>query len=286
MQKIDRLGWADGISVYAYGLRIGVRLNKPGHRDAVIARLPPGWELGCSPLVDQLFSFKVGGQGVQSNLRQYHLVFGGLTRLARTMDLDEALDALQEALEQAVAHGAKNRVFMHAGVVGWRGRAIVLPGRTFAGKSTLVAALLRAGATYYSDEFAVFDGDGHVHPFARPLAMRKENGLRDGRYTPEQLGSHAGDMPLPVGVVAFLEYRAGVTPRLRPLSPGQTALELVRYCYRAEEEPEMALFTVQRAVEDAACLKGVRGEADAMAAQLLRAVESGAINDDAPALAA
>ena len=43
-------------------------------------------------------------------------------------------------------------------IVTWgRGRAIVIPGRTFSGKSTLVAELVRAGATYYSDEYAVED---------------------------------------------------------------------------------------------------------------------------------
>ena len=64
-----------------------------------------------------------------------------------------------------LAERARNRIFIHAGVVGWQGRAIVIPGRSFSGKSTLVAALLQAGATYYSDEFAVLDGRGYVHPF-------------------------------------------------------------------------------------------------------------------------
>jgi hypothetical protein len=31
-----------------------------------------------------------------------------------------------------------------------------------------VAELVRAGATYYSDEFAVLDSRGRVHPFPRP----------------------------------------------------------------------------------------------------------------------
>jgi hypothetical protein len=32
------------------------------------------------------------------------------------------------------------------------------------GKTTLVVALLRAGAHYYTDDFALLDGDGLVHP--------------------------------------------------------------------------------------------------------------------------
>ena len=46
MEKIDRLGWAGGISLYSYGLRIGVRVNKPEVLDRLPERLPPGWEPG------------------------------------------------------------------------------------------------------------------------------------------------------------------------------------------------------------------------------------------------
>jgi hypothetical protein len=155
MAKIDRLGWAAGVSVYAYGWRIGIRVNKPEVLGRVAERLPPGWEPGCSPLVDRLYSFRVGGQSAGSKVRNYTLLYSGLTQLARTMDLDEALDALESDLQTFVAEWAKNRVFVHAGVAAWNGKAIVLPGRSRAGKSTLVAALLRAGATYVSDEYAV-----------------------------------------------------------------------------------------------------------------------------------
>jgi len=61
-------------------------------------------------------------------------------------------------------------------VVAWRGRAILLPGRSYVGKSTLVMELVRAGAVYYSDEYAVLDARGRVHPFAQPVALREPDG--------------------------------------------------------------------------------------------------------------
>ena len=41
MEKIDRLGWAAGVSFYAYGLRIGVRVSSAGvpYYTEVFARL-------------------------------------------------------------------------------------------------------------------------------------------------------------------------------------------------------------------------------------------------------
>jgi hypothetical protein len=79
---------------------------------------------------------------------------------------------LESEIRQTVAKGAARRTFVHAGVVGWNGRAILVPGRSRSGKTTLVAELVKAGAQYLSDEFAVLDGRGRVHPFAKPLSIR------------------------------------------------------------------------------------------------------------------
>ena len=83
------------------------------------------------------------------------------------------MESLESDMQRFVAEMAHRRVFVHAGVVGWQGKAIIIPGRTFTGKTTMVAELVRAGATYYSDEYAVFDLQGRVHPYARPLGMRE-----------------------------------------------------------------------------------------------------------------
>ena len=42
MTKIDRLGWADGMSFTSYGVRVGVRVNDSAILQDLIARLPPG----------------------------------------------------------------------------------------------------------------------------------------------------------------------------------------------------------------------------------------------------
>ena len=45
-----------------------------------------------------------------------------------------------------LAEHAVDRIFLHCGVIAIDGRALLLPGRSFAGKTTLTAALVRAGA--------------------------------------------------------------------------------------------------------------------------------------------
>jgi hypothetical protein len=104
---------------------------------------------------------------------------------------EPALEALESDLHRSVAERARRWCFVHAGVVGWRGRVIVIPGRSHSGKTTLVAEWLRAGALYYSDEYAVFDAMGRVHAYAKPLSLR-QNGAAT-RYAVEALGGRAPD---------------------------------------------------------------------------------------------
>ena len=72
-------------------------------------------------------------------------VYVGARRRARTRDLGEAFAVLESELRQSLAARSRQRTFVHAGVVGWRGQAIVVPGRSRSGKTTLVAELVRAG---------------------------------------------------------------------------------------------------------------------------------------------
>ena len=103
-----------------------------------------------------------------------------------------------------------------------------MPGAALTGKSTLVAALIRAGATYYSDQFAVLDEQGRVHPYATPLALPafpapvRPPADHDG----DQRGL-AGEEPLPVGAIVLTSYRPGAEWRPRRLSRGEGALALM-----------------------------------------------------------
>jgi len=262
MKKIDRLGWVAGLSFLSYGNRIGIRTNSPELMDRMLDLIPPGWEPVRSPFVDRLYSVLVPrGNGQSSKVRRLNLVYGGVERIARTPALADALTVLEADLQLFTAALAKNRVFVHAGVVGWRGRAIVIPGRSFSGKSSLVAELVRAGATYYSDEYAVLDRRGHVHPYARSLSIRKEATGQTERFPVGSLGGVAGVEPLPVGLVVASMYKPGARWRPRTLSPGHAILALLSYTLPARRKPRMALEALQRAVKRARVVKSPRGEA-------------------------
>jgi hypothetical protein len=203
-------------------------------------------------------------------VRRLHLVYGNSELLSRSADLEAVLQSFESNVHLHVAEMARHRVFVHAGVVGWKGKAIVIPGRSFSGKSTLVAEFVRAGAQYYSDEYAVLDVRGKVHPYPRPLVMR-QNGARK-QYTAEELGSIAGVTPLPVGVLLVTRYEPGAQWRPRELSPGKGALALFENTVSARRNPKRALFSIQKAMSHAKGLKGGRGDAEQLVNQICIAV--------------
>jgi hypothetical protein len=216
--------------------------------------------------VYSLWHHRTHGEGRR---RPSYSLYSDQERLIRTGDSREAFELLESDLRLHIATKAQDRLFVHAGVVGWQGKAIVLPGRSYAGKTTLVAALVRAGATYYSDEYALFDAQGRVHPFAKKLSIRDNNGGAR-RCAAEELGGTVGEKPLPVGLVAVSEYRAGAQWRPRRLSPGRAVLAMLANTVPAREQPRAALSILRQVASQAPVLKGTRGEAEPLASTFLR----------------
>ena len=269
MKKIDRLGWADGISFTAYGVRVGIRVSNPTIMHRIPDLLPPSWKPARSGKVERLYSLVVGGAGSRPSVRRFNVLYADADRMSRSMDLEPALKLLETDLQLYVAEAAPRRIFVHAGVVRWRGRAILIPGRSLSGKSTLVNELIKAGATYYSDEYAVCDARGRVHPYPKPLALRKEG---DVLPKPVRAGTMPGRpvvKPLPVGLVVLTSYRSGARWRPRRLSHGRAVIELLNHTIPARMEPGRALATLKQVAAGALVLKGVRGEAGQMIDTLL-----------------
>jgi hypothetical protein len=269
MERLDRLRWSGGLAFTSYGVNIGIRVNDPAALERLPRHLPPQSEPSASPIVDHLYSLHIGAGGTRAGERRSHRLYINARRLLRTPDVDDAFAFLESGLEIVVSREARDVLFVHAGVVGWRGRALVIPGRSLSGKSSLVSALVRAGATYYSDEFAVIDSEGHVHPYPRRLAIRQEGLPRPRRMHAGELGGRVGSEPLPVGLVVLARYRPGAQWNPRPLSPGRALLGLLDHTVVAQVRPQFALARLRTVVCEARVVQGTRGEAPQVARALL-----------------
>lgn len=173
-----------------------------------------------------------------------------------------AVAELRGALERHVAESSPTRVFVHAGVVAVDGSAIVLPGSSYAGKSTLVTAFVELGATYYSDEYAVLDADGLVHAFPRPVNLRSGATVERRR-----LGN--GGPAIPIARLIFTSYAPLATESPKALTRGEAMLKMMEHTVCAQTAPARALEAVGNAVDRADVVELRRGEAAEFARMVL-----------------
>jgi hypothetical protein len=165
-----------------------------------------------------------------------------------------AAGMLRTMLRRAVGASLRNLTCVEAGVVRHQGRGIMLPARALGGTTTLVRALVAAGAELHSDEFALIDGDGML-------------------VTDLEVGSEAAaSRAVPLGLVALTVYRPGSEWTPKCITPAEGVVALMACVPAAHEHAADTLATLRLALQAAAVLQGDRGEADGIAAGLLEAV--------------
>jgi hypothetical protein len=229
----------------------------------ILSGLPRGWS-NCGDEVRHegiKWRFAVLRDGNGYRTRDDH---GGEQSVA---DLDLAIFMLRTQMRRFVGYHARQLIFVHAGVVAVGGSAILLPGRSFAGKSTLVEALVRAGADFYSDEYAMLDGEGRVAHYREPLSIRGPRGQEE-----VELGSGVAQDPVPVGLVALTVYKPGSRWMPRQLSAAEGVVAMMAHTVPARDRPGESLAALRMALASATILEGDRGEADQTARALIGAL--------------
>jgi len=155
---------------------------------------------------------------------------------------DSVLRQFPTELRITVAEFARRRVFVHAGAVSWKGKGIILPAKSFQGKSTLTAELVKLGAKYFSDEYAVLDVRGRIHPFPKPLSLRGIiDELTQLDHEVEELGGSAARRPVPVRLVVLTEYKPSGKWDPKILPTGQSVFEIMRHAVPTRRYPEFTL---------------------------------------------
>ena len=253
------------ISFESFGLPMQVRASSAELLALIEPLLPPPARRIPDP--ENAKPFAVVEEG---NSR--HSVWNPNTLISSHVGLELALITVEGQMRSWVALNAPNAIFVHAGVVGLGGEALVFPGNSFAGKTTLVAELVRRGAAYFSDEFAVIDPEGLVHPFPKPLSIRDVDEGIETQTPVGDIGGAAGDTALPMTLACVTNYVPGAEWQPRRLSRGEGALALLQHTVAARTRPEESMRFVTTATEGAMVLQGERGEVEEFAGMILDGV--------------
>lgn len=174
---------------------------------------------------------------------------------------------------------------LHAGALGWRGRALLFCGARGAGKTTLLLELLKdAGFSLLSDDTPLADTAGTVHPFPARLGLGLDSphlgdygGLRELRrrhYPPKRLLDPVAaglrlSGPLPAGELFLL--RRAAAPRVRRAAPGACAAELALSLAAGWGVPQLAEYFLRLSAADIAAKAGILFSRLRACAALLRA---------------
>jgi hypothetical protein len=250
------------IAFESFGVRVAIAAPEEWELDYVRAILPPGWQ-PCPPDdVHKRFTIELD-QLDRSVIRR-----DGKKVTEAGLGPNHALFVLESQVRSFVALNSPDHIFVHAGVVAIDERLLVLPGFSFSGKTTLVTSLVRAGATYYSDEYALIDPDGLVHPYPRRLSLRDKDFSRTDVHVAD-LGGVAGDKALPISRILVTTYDPSAEWNPRKLSSGECAMALLSHTVAARSRPEQVMYHLRRAVEGAVGYESPRGESEELAKRLV-----------------
>lgn len=260
-------------AIESYGVRLRICAMRKELLEEIKGRinkiLPEGFYKRISPR-RAVHSFSV-----RRNSSSEYVLFKGRNKITFGNDREIFLKYLDWQVRLTIAEFAESRVFVHAGVVAWKGKAIILPAKSFRGKTTLVKELTKLGAKYYSDEYAVLDEAGLVHPFPKMLSIREPGDkYQQTDYSVETFGGSKGVVPLPVGMVLLTEFEAGAGWQPQILSDGLGVIELLSHTIPIRYNPKFSLKVLNKTVNRAIIVQTKRGEAEEFAVKLLSFFEN------------
>lgn len=197
----------------------------------------------------------------------------------------ELLGPLLHRLNGLIARESPE-VAVHAGAVAVGDHGLLLTGPANAGKSTLTAGLVLAGAAYLGDEAIGLAADtGRMIPYPKPLTFEPGAGVVFPGLAPLAVaGPRRGDpWHVPVDAVrpgalsdgatlehvVFCRYEPGATTRLTEVSRAAAVYELTALTFRFNHRARLALETLASAVSTAGCHHLVAGDLDTAVATVL-----------------
>jgi hypothetical protein len=252
-----------GLGIHAFGVRIAILTDNEEVRQ-VLNRYTLPWlpRVAAKPhSAHAVFRVTADGDGSTFN------VFGnGLVEKAA--GLMAVVPALQRLMDEAIIHGQTHLAAIHAGVVAAGGAAVLLPGVSHAGKSSLVAELLRRGAVYFSDEYALLDTKGRVHPYPRALMLRNGRPQQQPAL-PGEFHAKTANSAADIRLILAVQYDPAGVWAVNPVSQSEGLLILLRNTPHVLAESPWILGPLRQASAGAVCYEGVRGDAGEAAATIL-----------------
>jgi hypothetical protein len=236
------------------GVRFGLRVSQEGALEPLRRHLlGAGCQLLDDPLVDVLFSYRVGGPRGRGR-HDFHLLYSAARQVIRTREPAEIRSALWQQLQLQGGAVARDYLVLSSALLEWKGRALLLLSPARAGRTSLLQALAQRGGRVWGDSLCPVDDQAQVHPCPQP-------------------DTTALDRPLPLAGILSTRYLPTARGPLRRLSPAQTCVELFKCCLGARQQPDQVLQRLSGLARRVPCWKGPRGGVEDGLAPILGGLE-------------
>ncbi len=267
LERVKKSDYKHQLFIESYGVKIAITANKAEAiekvRKILDAYLPDCYveiEAGETP---HRFRLRWNPSGIDSFYKNDKKLYSAERR-------EKLLENFGSTVRRTVAEFAVGRVFIHSGVVSWKGKAIVIPSKSLGGKTSLTAALIRCGALYYSDEYAILDADGCVYPFPKKLSVRETSDHRvQVERSVDELGGRAATEKTRIGMFLLTRYKPHARWNPKRLTPAKGILEIINHTVPIRTNPGFVLEVLNRAAQEAVVVKSNRGDVSKSARLIL-----------------
>lgn len=260
-EKLNRIKWRTQCAFEVYGVRIGIRADAANLEAKLKTILPENRkDIGFEEAADILSLVAA------EDKRDNGLYFNDEMAMRFEQFDDSLLEFVAEKILTILAFvSLPSKFYLHAGAVAWNNSGIVIPGESYAGKTTLVKEFIKAGAEYFSDDCVILDKRGFLLPFPRALAVR----TGEGRVIKNaaDFGAKNAGKKVKLGTILLTRYEKEATWRPAAVSRGQGILELMKNFYyqsSVSKAPEEIISNLTDITRKALIIGGRRGEACAV----------------------
>jgi hypothetical protein len=202
--------------------------------------------------------------------------------ILRRAPQDLAVAQLAWEVNRGVVEKAGNRLLLHAAAAERDGRVVILAGPEGSGKSTLVAALVRSGLRYVTDEtVAVELRGGAIAPYPKPIALHETEHCQRlvpaHAIRPDAVATSGGNARL---LVLLAGYQPGRGPGARSISRAEAAVALAEQAFNFRSLGARRLDAIADVVSACDCYRLEVGELDAGCRLVNDLFETAANRDD------
>ncbi len=168
----------------------------------------------------------------------------------------DAVRWARQCVLEAIVSSEPRLLWLHGAAAGWRGGAIVLPGRRGRGKSTLVTALCGRGASFLTDDILPLDPSAlTVLPFPRIPEVRRDPGremahpwLHETSKNEIPVDDRIETAALPVAAIVLPQATRTGGVGLVPCTPAEAVIEIAEGCWNFAAHGPAAAETLSRLV--------------------------------------